>query len=136
MKNKPIKKLLKSLVLSILFIALFIQACSPTPATSITDANETPITDGTTFSSTEPVLGTSFLHIGVSASAISITVGFDNNNNNAVETLTNISGELGSYNFQNGNIAASIRFADANSIRATVTSLKAPYFILENVLCQ
>lgn len=133
MKNKPIKKLLKSLVLSILFIALFIQACSPTPATSITDANETPITDGTTFSSTEPVLGTSFLHIGVSASAISITVGFDNT---ASETLTNISGELGSYNFQNGNIAASIRFADANSIRATVTSLKAPYFILENVLCQ
>lgn len=133
MKNKPIKRLLKSLVLLILFIALFIQACSPTPATSITDANETPITDGTTFSSTEPVLGTSFLYIGVSASAISITVGFDNN---ASETLTNISGELGSYNFQNGNIAASIRFADANSIRATVTSLKAPYFILENVLCQ
>ena len=133
MKNKPIKKLLKSLVLLILFMALFIQACKPTPAISITDANETPITEGKTFSSTEPVLGTSFLHIGVNASAISITVGFDNN---AVETLTNISGELGSYNFQNGNIAASIRFADENSIRATVTSLKAPYFILENVLCQ
>lgn len=132
MKKKPIKKLLKRLILLILFVVPFIQACSPTPATSITDANEAPLTKLNGFQSIEPVLGSATLYIG-NFSEASLEIGF---NPNALSTLSNISGELGNYNYQNGDLAASVRVADSSSIRVTVTSLTAPYFSLENVLCQ
>lgn len=133
MKNKPMKKLLKNLVLLILFVVPFIQACSPTPATEpVTDANETTLSKTSGFQSIEPVLGSATLYIG-NFTATSLEIGFDAT---AVSTLTNISGELGNYNYQNANLAASVRVADTSSIRVSVTSLKAPYFSLENVLCQ
>ena len=132
MKKKPIKKLLKRLILLILFVVPFIQACSPTPATSITDANEAPLTKLNGFQSIEPVLGSATLYIG-NFSEASLEIGF---NPGALSTLSNISGELGNYNYQNGDLAASVRVADSSSIRVTVTSLTAPYFSLENVLCQ
>ena len=132
MKKKPIKKLLKRLILLILFVVPFIQACSPTPATSITDANEAPLTKLNGFQSIEPVLGSATLYIG-NFTATSLEIGFSAD---ALSTLTNLSGELGNYNYQNGDLAASVRVADSSSIRVTVTSLKAPYFSLENVLCQ
>lgn len=132
MKKKPIKKLLKRLILLILFVVPFIQACKPTPATSITDANESTLSKGSGFQSIEPVLGSATLYIG-NFTATSLEIGFSAD---ALSTLTNLSGELGNYNYQNGDLAASVRVADSSSIRVTVTSLKAPYFSLENVLCQ
>lgn len=132
MKKKPIKKLLKRLILLILFVVPFIQACKPTPATSITDANESTLSKESGFQSIEPVLGSATLYIG-NFTATSLEIGFSAD---ALSTLTNLSGELGNYNYQNGNLAASVRVADSSSIRVTVTSLKAPYFSLENVLCQ
>ncbi|TKZ35981.1 hypothetical protein [Brachyspira catarrhinii] len=136
MKKKPMKKLLKNLVLLILFIAPFIQACSPTPATEpVTDANETTLSKTSGFQSIEPVLGSATLYIG-NFTATSLEIGFDAADTTAVSTLTNISGELGNYNYQNANLAASVRVADSSSIRVSVTSLRTPYFSLENVLCQ
>ena len=132
MKKKPIKKLLKRLILLILFVVPFIQACKPTPATSITDANESTLSKESGFQSIEPVLGSATLYIG-NFTATSLEIGFSVD---ALSTLTNLSGELGNYNYQNGDLAASVRVADSSSIRVTVTSLKAPYFSLENVLCQ
>ena len=132
MKKKPIKKLLKRLILLILFVVPFIQACKPTPATSITDANESTLSKESGFQSIEPVLGSATLYIG-NFTAPSLEIGFSAD---ALSTLTNLSGELGNYNYQNGDLAASVRVADSSSIRVTVTSLKAPYFSLENVLCQ
>lgn len=132
MKKKPIKKLLKRLILLILFVVPFIQACKPTPATSITDANESTLSKESGFQSIEPVLGSATLYIG-NFTATSLEIGFSAD---ALSTLTNLSGELGNYNYQNGDLAASVRVADSSSIRVTVTSLKAPYFSLENVLCQ
>ncbi len=132
MKKKPIKKLLKRLILLILFVVPFIQACKPTPATSITDANESTLSKESGFQSIEPVLGSATLYIG-NFTATSLEIGFSAD---ALSILTNLSGELGNYNYQNGDLAASVRVADSSSIRVTVTSLKAPYFSLENVLCQ
>ena len=132
MKKKPIKKLLKRLILLILFVVPFIQACKPTPATSITDANESTLSKESGFQSIKPVLGSATLYIG-NFTATSLEIGFSAD---ALSTLTNLSGELGNYNYQNGDLAASVRVADSSSIRVTVTSLKAPYFSLENVLCQ
>lgn len=136
MKKKQIKKSFKNMILLHLFIILliiFIQACKATPATAITDANEVAISG--TFRSVEPVLGQVYLSIGITDT--SITVGFTGGNNiSATETLTNVAGGLGNYNFQNGNMSASIRFADENSMRASITSLKKELsFSLENVAC-
>lgn len=132
MKKKSMKKILKSLILLILFIVPFIQACKPNPATSITDANESTLSKVSGFQSIEPVLGSATLYIG-NFTATSLEIGFDSQ---ALSTLTNLSGQLGNYNYQNGDLSASVRVADSSSIRVTVTSLKAPYFSLENVLCQ
>lgn len=134
MKKKQIKKSFKNMILLhfIILLIIFIEACKATPATAITDANEVAISG--TFRSVEPVLGQVYLSIGITDT--SITVGFTGNNISATETLTNVAGGLGNYNFQNGNMSASIRFADENSMRASITSLKKELsFSLENVAC-
>lgn len=135
MKNKQIKKSLKIMILLILLtipFVIFIQACQATPATSITDANEVPTSGG--FISVEPILGDAYLSIYIRET--DIIVGFTGNGLTATETLSNISGEFGSYSFQNGNMEVFIRFSDENSMRATITSLKKGLsFSLENILC-
>lgn len=106
--------------------------CSAVPASAITDANGTQATG--TYMSTEPVLGTAYLSITITGT--SLRVGITNGSSGAMSTaLTNISGDLGFYTFQNGDISASINVADANSIRVNVATLDEPYFQVQDILC-
>ena len=126
-KNKSITFLL---IFAIILIFSIFYSCSPTPVNVITDANMQVVSGD--FVSTETILGEAKINANIAANRLQ--VGFDSS---VKATLTNISGEEGvaSYTFQNGNLSASVRVADANSIYLTLTSLKAPFFNVENVLC-
>lgn len=121
------------LIFSIIFMLFIFFGCSAVPASAITDANGTVATG--TYMSTEPVLGTAYLSITITGT--SLYVGITNGNNQGARStaLTNISGDLGFYTFQNGDISASINVADQNSIRVNVATLDEPYFQVQDILC-
>lgn len=124
-KNKFIIFFLIFAIISIFY------SCNPTPVTAITDSNLQNVSGS--FNS-EPILGDAGLSVSIGNNA-TLEIGFGNNGPKA--SLTNISGVEGStsYVFQNGSLSASIRVADTNIIYVTITSLKEPYFNLEDVLC-
>lgn len=124
-KNKFIIFFLIFAIISIFY------SCNPTPVTAITDSNLQNVSGS--FNS-EPILGDAGLSVSIGSNA-NLEIGFGNNGPKA--SLTNISGVEGStsYVFQNGSLSASIRVADTNIIYVTITSLKEPYFNLEDVLC-
>lgn len=124
-KNKFIIFFLIFAIISIFY------SCNPTPVAIITDSNLQNVSGG--FNS-ESILGAAGLSVSIRNNA-TLEIGFGNNGPKA--SLTNISGVEGStsYVFQNGSLSASIRVADTNMIYVTITSLKEPYFNLEDVLC-
>lgn len=125
-KNKFIIFFLIFAIISIFY------SCNPTPVAIITDSNLQNVSGS--FNS-ESILGDAGLSVSIGNNA-TLEIGFGNNGPKA--SLTNISGVEGStsYVFQNGSLSASIRVADTNMIYVTITSLKEPYFNLEDVLCQ
>ena len=124
-KNKFIIFFLIFAIISIFY------SCNPTPVAIITDSNLQNVSGS--FNS-ESILGDAGLSVSIRNNA-TLEIGFGNNGPKA--SLTNISGVEGStsYVFQNGSLSASIRVADTNIIYVTITSLKEPYFNLEDVLC-
>ena len=124
-KNKFIIFFLIFAIISIFY------SCNPTPVAIITDSNLQNVSGD--FNS-ESILGAAGLSVSIRNNA-TLEIGFGNNGPKA--SLTNISGVEGStsYVFQNGSLSASIRVADTNMIYVTITSLKEPYFNLEDVLC-
>lgn len=124
-KNKFIIFFLIFAIISIFY------SCNPTPVAIITDSNLQNVSGS--FNS-ESILGDAGLSVSIGNNA-TLEIGFGNNGPKA--SLTNISGVEGStsYVFQNGSLSASIRVADTNIIYVTITSLKEPYFNLEDVLC-
>ena len=124
-KNKFIIFFLIFAIISIFY------SCNPTPVAIITDSNLQNVSGS--FNS-ESILGNAGLSVSIGNNA-TLEIGFGNNGPKA--SLTNISGVEGStsYVFQNGSLSASIRVADTNMIYVTITSLKEPYFNLEDVLC-
>ena len=124
-KNKFIIFFLIFAIISIFY------SCNPTPVAIITDSNLQNVSGS--FNS-ESILGDAGLSVSIGNNA-TLEIGFGNNGPKA--SLTNISGVEGSisYVFQNGSLSASIRVADTNMIYVTITSLKEPYFNLEDVLC-
>lgn len=123
------------LIFSIIFMLFIFFGCSAVPASAITDANGTAATG--TYMSTEPVLGTAYLSITITGTSlrVGITNGTNGSSGAMSTALTNISGDLGFYTFQNGDISASINVADANSIRVNVATLDEPYFQVQDILC-
>ena len=134
MESRLTKELLKTAILPIFFIFIFIQACGPTPASALTDTTKTPISGNRIGNSlkSEPIFGTTVLTIS-SISPISATVSFGNN---ADVTLTNISGDLGNYTYGNSEMTLSVRIADSGSVIVNLTRLKEPYLLLENITCE
>ena len=128
MKNRLMKNLFKVAALLIFFIFMFIQACGPTPAAAITDANQTPITTGV-FSGDEQILEKILSIDSFNANSIIISL----NGNQA--TLTNVSGESGNYTYGNGEMTLSLTIADSSYITVNITRLKPPYLLLENLTC-
>lgn len=124
-KNKFIIFFLIFAIISIFY------SCNPTPVAIITDSNLQNVSGS--FNS-ESILGDAGLSVSIGDNA-TLEIGFGNNGPKA--SLTNISGVEGStsYVFQNGSLSASIRVADTNMIYVTITSLKEPYFNLDDVLC-
>lgn len=124
-KNKFIIFFLIFAIISIFY------SCNPTPVAIITDSNLQNVSGS--FNS-ESILGDAGLSVSICNNA-TLEIGFGNSGPKA--SLTNISGVEGStsYVFQNGSLSASIRVADTNMIYVTITSLKEPYFNLEDVLC-
>lgn len=124
-KNKFIIFFLIFAIISIFY------SCNPTPVAIITDSNLQNVSGS--FNS-ESILGDAGLSVSIGNNA-TLEIGFGTNGPKA--SLTNISGVEGStsYVFQNGSLSASIRVADTNIIYVTITSLKEPYFNLEDVLC-
>lgn len=124
-KNKFIIFFLIFAIISIFY------SCNPTPVAIITDSNLQNVSGS--FNS-ESILGNAGLSVSIGNNA-TLEIGFGNSGPKA--SLTNISGVEGStsYVFQNGSLSASIRVADTNMIYVTITSLKEPYFNLEDVLC-
>ena len=124
-KNKFIIFFLIFAIISIFY------SCNPTPVAIITDSNLQNVSGS--FNS-ESILGDAGLSVSIGNNA-TLEIGFGNSGPKA--SLTNISGVEGStsYVFQNGSLSASIRVADTNMIYVTITSLKEPYFNLEDVLC-
>ena len=122
-KNKFIIFFLIFAIISIFY------SCNPTPVTAITDSNLQNVSGS--FNS-ESILGDAGLSVSINNATLEIGFG-----NGPKASLTNISGVEGStsYVFQNGSLSASIRVADTNMIYVTITSLKEPYFNLEDVLC-
>ncbi len=134
MESKSMKKL-KYIILLILFVAIF-QACTPTPATAITDANQNPISipQGTTYTSSEPILGQAPLTIS-SVSVRSISVSFGNGTSPAA-ILSNYGGQNGTYLYRNGAMMATVSLSDGDSITVTISSLNNNIqFELNNVVC-
>ena len=115
----------------IFYIISIFYSCNPTPVAIITDSNLQNVSGS--FNS-ESILGDAGLSVSIGNNA-TLEIGFGNSGPKA--SLTNISGVEGStsYVFQNGSLSASIRVADTNMIYVTITSLKEPYFNLEDVLC-
>ena len=134
MESRLTKELLKTAILLIFFIFIFIQACGPTPASALTDTTKTPITGNqiSTALKSEPIFGTTVLTIS-GISPISATVSFGNN---ADVTLTNISGDFGNYTYGNSEMTLSVRIADSGSVIVNLTRLKDPYLLLENITCE
>ena len=134
MESRLKKELLKTAILLIFFIFIFIQACGPTPASALTDTTKTPITGNqiSTALKSEPIFGTTVLTIS-GISPISATVSFGNN---ADVTLTNISGNFGNYTYGNSEMILSVRIADSGSVIVNLTRLKDPYLLLENITCE
>ncbi len=128
-KNKFIIFFLIFAIISIFY------SCNPTPVAAITDSNLQPVAVGNVFNSPETILGNVGLSVKIGNNA-TLEIGFGGENDPKA-SLTNISGVEGStsYVFQNGSLSASIRVADTNMIYVTITSLKEPYFNLEDVLC-
>lgn len=125
-KNKFIIFFLIFAIISIFY------SCNPTPVTAITDSNLQNVSGD--FNSPETILGNASLSVNIGNNA-TLEIGFGDA---PKASLTNISGVEGStsYVFQNGSLSASIRVADTKTIYVTITSLKEPYFNLEDVLCQ
>lgn len=125
-KNKFIIFFLFFAIISIFY------SCNPTPVAAITDSNLQNVIGS--FNS-ESILGDTGLSVKIGNNA-TLEIGFGGENDPKA-SLTNISGVEGStsYVFQNGSLSASIRVADTNMIYVTITSLKEPYFNLEDVLC-
>lgn len=126
-------KELKYIVLLILFVAIF-QACTPTPATAITDASQNPISipTGTTYTSSEPILGGANLTIS-SFSVRSISVSFGGTPS---VILSNYGGQNGTYLYRNGTMNATVSLSGADAITVTISSLNNDIqFELNNVVC-
>ena len=133
MENRLTKNLFTSAILFIFFIFVFIQSCGPTPAVEITDATLTPISQGQSYTSEEPILGSGTATLKISSlRATSVQVSF---NGGGSVTLTNISGDSGRYTYGNNEMTLSVSVADANSITVNLTRLKAPYLLIENITC-
>lgn len=134
MESKSMKKL-KYIILLILFVAIF-QACTPTPATAITDASQNPISIPTTatYTSSEPILGQAPLTIsGVSERSISVSFG---SGTTPSVSLTNYGGQNGTYLYRNGTMMATISLSDDSSIVVNISSLNNNIqFELNNVVC-
>ena len=135
MESRLTKELLKTAILPIFFIFIFIQACGPTPASALTDTTKTPISGNRIGNSlkSEPIFGTTTVLTISSISPISATVSFGNN---ADVTLTNISGDFGNYTYGNSEMTLSVRIADSGSVIVNLTRLKEPYLLLENITCE
>lgn len=135
MESRLTKKLLKTAILPIFFIFIFIQACGPTPASALTDTTKTPISGNRIGNSlkSEPIFGTTALTIS-GISPISATVSLDGGTT-AVQ-LTNISGDFGNYTYGNSEMTLSVRIADSGSVIVNLTRLKEPYLLLENITCE
>lgn len=135
MESRLTKELLKTAILPIFFIFIFIQACGPTPASALTDTTKTPISGNRISSSlkSEPIFGTTTVLTISGISPISATVSFGNN---ADVTLTNIFGDLGNYTYGNSEMTLSVRIADSGSVIVNLTRLKDPYLLLENITCE
>ena len=135
MESRLTKELLKTAILPIFFIFIFIQACGPTPASALTDTTKTPISGNRISSSlkSEPIFGTTTVLTISGISPISATVSFGNN---ADVTLTNIFGDLGNYTYGNSEMTLSVRIADSGSVIVNLTRLKEPYLLLENITCE
>ena len=134
MESRLTKELLKTAILPIFFIFIFIQACGPTPASALTDTTKTPISGNRISSSlkSEPIFGTTTVLTISGISPISATVSFGNN---ADVTLTNISGDFGNYTYGNSEMTLSVRIADSGSVTVNLMRLKAPFLLLENIAC-
>ena len=143
MESRLTKELLKTAILPILFIFIFIQACGPTPATALTDTTKLPVSFGSALVSAEPILGNRW-HLTISGiSASSVTVGISNNTSGTggttqigTKTLTNISGDFGNYTYGNGEMTLSVKVADSGSVTVNLTRLETPYLLLENITCE
>ena len=135
MESRLTKELLKTAILPIFFIFIFIQACGPTPASALTDTTKTPISGNRIGNSltSEPIFGTTVLTIS-GISPISATVSLDGGTT-AVQ-LTNISGDFGNYTYGNSEMTLSVRIADSGSVIVNLTRLKDPYLLLENITCE
>ena len=133
MESRLTKELLKTAILPIFFIFIFIQACGPTPASALTDTTKTPITGNQISAAltSDPIFGTTVLTIS-NISARAATVSIDG----ASVTLTNISGDLGNYTYGNSEMTLSVRIADSGSVIVNLTRLKDPYLLLENITCE
>ena len=136
MESRLTKKLLKTAILLIFFIFIFIQACGPTPASALTDTTKTPISGNRIGNSlnSEPIFGTTTVLTISGISPISATVSLDGGTT-AVQ-LTNISGDYGNYTYGNSEMTLSVRIADSGSVIVNLTRLKEPYLLLENITCE
>ena len=136
MESRLTKKLLKTAILLIFFIFIFIQACGPTPASTLTDTTKTPISGNRIGNSlnSEPIFGTTTVLTISGISPISATVSLDGGTT-AVQ-LTNISGDYGNYTYGNSEMTLSVRIADSGSVIVNLTRLKEPYLLLENITCE
>lgn len=134
MKSKPMIKLLKYTIFLILFVAIFIfQACTPTPAVAITDANQNAIRPNGTYLSSEPILGNAGLYIS-NISERSIDISFGNASN--FITLSNYGGQNGNYLYQNGIMMAEVSLADASSVTVMISSINSDIqFSMDPILC-
>lgn len=139
MKSKPMRKLLKYTIFLILFVAIFMfQACGPTPAEAITDANKNiiNITSTKTYKSSEPVLGNAGLLISnITANSIHISFG----DGAPTEVLSNYGGgeQNGNYLYQNGTKMVAINLSDASAVTVMISSINSDIqFSMDPVLCE
>ena len=136
MENRLTKKLLKTVILLIFFIFIFIQACGPTPASTLTDTTKTPISGNQINAAltSDPIFdnGPQLTISRISASAATISL----DGGTTTVQLTNISGDLGNYTYGNSEMTLSVRIAESgSSITVNLMRLKAPYLLLENIAC-
>lgn len=137
MKSKLMRKLLKYKIFLILFVSIFMfQACGPTPATVITDANKNIINNTTgTYKSSEPILGNAGLIISnLTANSLYISFG----DGAPAEVLSNYGGgeQNGNYLYQNGTKMVEINISDANAITVMISSVSSDIqFSMDPVLC-